>query len=55
MSKKKFTETLQEELKDQSGDDERSKINTARIFMQILKDGNIPELKKESRVVKEEL
>ena len=53
-AKREFTETLQEELKDQSDDDEGAEINTARILMQILKDGNIPELKKGSRVVKEE-
>ena len=53
-AKREFTETLQEEIEDQSDDDEGAEINTARILMQILKDGNIPELKKGSRVVKEE-
>ena len=53
-AKREFAETLQEELKDQSDDDEGAEINTTRILMQIQKDDNIPEFKKGCRVVKEE-
>ena len=55
-ARRDFAETLQEEINGQSysDDDEGAEINTARFLMQFLKDDNIPELKKGSRVVKEE-
>ena len=55
-ARRDFAETLQEDINEQSNskDDNGAVINTARFLMQFLKDDKITELKKGSRVVKEE-